>query len=79
MSDRTSAAIFGELFVMFAEDAMPTDREYARKVWAMTWEYDFSFEQMECNEELVRLELASAVVDGSGFPCYKYADSTGRL
>ncbi len=79
MADRTSAEIFNELFVMFAEDATPRDMAYAHKVWRMAWQYDFSFNQMECDEALVRLGLAHPDTDEDGFPCHEYADTQGRL
>lgn len=77
MADRTSAGIFSELFMMFAVNATNTDKEYAHRVWAMAWQYDFSFQQMECDEALVRLGLARPGFD-DGFPIHEYVDTEGH-
>lgn len=79
MSGRTSAEIFHEIFRMFAQEATARDKEYAYKVWRMAWQYDFSWEQMECDEALVRLGLARPGCDETDFPIHEYADTQGRL
>ena len=78
MSDRTSAEIFREIFLIFAEEATVRDKEQARRLWGVAEEYDFHFEQMVCNEALVRLGLARRRV-GGGLLIYEYADPDGQL
>ncbi len=80
MSDRTSAAIFGEMFALLDESlASAPGRivvELAARVWEMTWEYDFAPQQLECDPEaLVRLGLARRGDD----PPFDYADRHGKL
>ena len=79
MSDRSSAEIFGELFRMFAENMTDESKAFAHKVWAMTFEYDFSFVQMGCDEELVLLGLAKPDMDDD-YPVHAYLDpDTGEF
>ncbi len=74
MSDRTSAEIFSSLFKMFAEEATDRDKEYARRVWNMSYGYDFNECQMECDGVLVLLGLAEPSEDENGFPVYEYVE-----
>lgn len=78
MADRTSADLFGGIFVMLAEKATKRDKEYALKIWPMTWEYDFHECQMDCDEELEKLGLARPGED-EGYPCCEYADAAGEF
>lgn len=64
MADRTSAGIFGDLFVYLSEQ--PQDertRAFALKTWADSQGYDFSHYQMEADEALIKLGLAKRGVD----------------
>lgn len=82
MSDHSSAYLFSKLFEMFAEDGTAQAKEHARKIWVMSWQYDFSFEQMDCNQALERLGLAKARPPDDPddpYPTHDYADEEGRL
>lgn len=79
MSDRTSAEIFSEMFTILDESlATAPGRivvELARRIWEMSWDYDFAHEQLCCDEALVRLGLARR---GEG-PPFDYANRHGEL
>lgn len=77
MSDHTSAEIFCDLFVMFAQEVTDQDIRHARQVWRMAWQRDFMFEQMECDAELVKLGLARPGED-DGYPIHEYKDKEGN-
>jgi hypothetical protein len=57
MADRTSAALFGEIFEMFAESEQP-DLRIVKRLWVMTRGYDFSACQMDVDDALMKLGLA---------------------
>ena len=82
MSDRTSAAIFTEMFTILDESlATAPGRivvELARRVWEISWDYDFAFEQLGCEDALVRLGLARRV-RAEGDDPFDYADRHGDL
>ncbi len=59
MADRTSAAIFAEVFEFLAETPDdPRTKAFAEKMWTRTHEHDFNSYQMECDEALLKLGLA---------------------
>jgi hypothetical protein len=59
MADRTSAAIFSDIFSVCANDLpLEQGKDIARKFWPKTWDYDFSLCQMEADEDLIKLGLA---------------------
>lgn len=62
MADRNSAEIFGRLFDYLAFYIGTVDRkEFAKYLWTISEEYDFSPGQMECDEALLKLGLARKV------------------
>jgi hypothetical protein len=64
MADRTSAGIFAEIFEMLAEDPVTEkDKEKALDFWEKSGSYDFSAQQMCCNQALEKLGLARKRVD----------------
>lgn len=64
MSDRTSAEIFGDVFMYLAEQPKTPERDaFARKMWERTGEYDFSARQMDADDGLIALGLARKVPD----------------
>ncbi|RJQ25725.1 hypothetical protein C4577_05005 [Candidatus Parcubacteria bacterium] len=63
MADRTSAAIFGDIFNMLASDEPIDKKQMALKVWEMSGEYDFTPYQMYCDDALIELGLARKGVD----------------
>lgn len=82
MSDRSSAYLFSMLFEMFAEEDTEQAKEYARRVWVMSWQYDFDFVQMGCNEALERLGLSKSRPSDDPddpYPTHDYADEEGHL
>lgn len=65
MADRNSAYLFAEIFRLIDEEITDPDRRarLAAKFWAMSRDYDFSDCQMESDEALIRLGLATIGVD----------------
>lgn len=57
MADRTSAALFAGLFERLS-DGKPLD---VKAIWEMAGGYDFTPQQMECNDALKKLGLMWAV------------------
>ena len=57
MADRTSAALFGMIFMHLAKNPTPENISFARQVFAMREDYDFSPYQMGCDEALATLGL----------------------
>lgn len=69
MSDRTSAALFGEFFKVLAGDE-PIDRAaLAKRIWEQSRGYDFSPYQMNADDALIKLGLARKCGD-CGYPIY---------
>ena len=66
MADRTSADLFGQLFAFFADDSDDRIREMAREVYSWTQHYDFTSDQMGCNDSLITLDLAKLGLDEDG-------------
>ena len=64
MADRTSARIFAMVFEHLAEEASDRDKAMAKRLWALTGEFDFSPYQMYCDEALEKLGLAERGGDG---------------
>lgn len=63
MADRTSAALFAEIFDVLASDE-PMDRKaLARRFYELSQGYDFSPSQMGCDEALTKLGLLRMGVD----------------
>ena len=62
MSDRESAAIYSEVFELLASDPTEQHKTWALKLWKASFECDFSQEQMGCDKELKKLDLA---IDGT--------------
>jgi hypothetical protein len=73
MSDRSTARLFDEIFKMLAElpseaalpDGMPQER--AKRFWLMTWDYDFSLHNLDCEDALIFLGLVKRGPDGIVF------------
>ena len=58
MSDRTSAGLFADVFEYLAEEPDERNKKFARRLWGMIGEYDFTPCQMECDDALFSLGLA---------------------
>lgn len=58
MADRTSAALFGEIFTILASKEKIDPKKLAARFFEMSKEYDFSNYQMGCDEALITLGLA---------------------
>jgi hypothetical protein len=58
MADRTSASIFGQIFDLLAKNPTDEHKEMAKQIWPLRREYDFNDYQMDCDEALVKLDLA---------------------
>lgn len=90
MADRNSAAIFSLIFQHLAEDIrehayQATDgqndnppRAAAIKFWQASWQYDFSPEQLDCDEDLIKLGLARRCTDQFGDEAIEYRDSDAK-
>lgn len=78
MADRTSAEIFREIFCMLVDwtknDTIKRKeaKELAKKFWRFSNCYDFSPEQMGCNDALMELDLADKIILEDGDYYYKY-------
>lgn len=57
MADRTSAKIFGEVFTMLARNPSEENRKMAQELFARTYKYDFSTDQMNADTALKILEI----------------------
>lgn len=66
MADRTSAAIFGEIFERLAKLPDNRNKAMAKWLWKKAGSYDFCDEQMGCDKALIRLGLAKAGKDEYG-------------
>lgn len=66
MSDRTSSAIYGDVFEALAKAAIEgaEKQRLARLFWRQSFEYDFSPEQMCCDKALLKLDLAQRCATG---------------
>jgi hypothetical protein len=64
MADRTSAGIFGEVFEYLARQPQSPERDaFARRMWDLQGNYDFSPYQMDADDALVVLGLARREAD----------------
>lgn len=64
MSDRSSAALFAEVFKYLAEQPQTKERdEFAEKMWDLTGNYDFSPYQIGEDDALIKLGLAKQGVN----------------
>ena len=65
MADRTSAALFGELFEWCADADIGerARKKLAAQLWSMSRGYDFDDCQMDCDDALVELGLARRGID----------------
>ncbi len=65
MADRSSAAIFGDVFTLLAKELDPGPKrdKLARHFWKESRNYDFNEYQMGCDEALFTLGLARKGVD----------------
>ena len=58
MADREAAEIFSVMFEMLAEKITRDRRDMAAELWEVTSKYDFTPDQMGCDDALIALELA---------------------
>jgi hypothetical protein len=72
MSDRSSARIFSEIFELLAENPDERNIRLADNIWGFTYDYDFSPCQLECDDELFKLQLAQHFTDKYGEVCICY-------
>lgn len=65
MADRSSAALFGEIFGLLAEHLEPgkVRDQVAKRFWEMSRNYDFNEYQMYCDDDLIKLGLAHRGID----------------
>lgn len=63
MADRTSAAVFGQIYAMLAEDPSDDHRALALRIWDLGGEFDFSPYQMYVDGALAKLGLYRRVPD----------------
>jgi len=78
MSDHDSPVIFGEVFELLASD--PTDQhiKWAKKLWKLSFQYDFSADDMHIDKALMKLDLAKdGGKDEWGYPVVIYRGSNG--
>ena len=73
MADRTSAEIFGTIFDYLAAAKPISKDELVAYLWKATWDYDFNYCQMGCDDALMALGLAWEC-DGCGNTLYKDDD-----
>ena len=73
MADRTSAAVFRDLFTWLAEQE-PTEerRRVALKLWTVTETHDFMYEDLGCDEALSALGLARMTEVGNSERMVEY-------
>lgn len=81
MADRNSAEIFGFIFYEIANNA-GVSPDLVMKIWAKSWQYDFTHDQMGVDRELTALGLAKRGLrpdypeDGETLP---YAEPDGSF
>lgn len=59
MSDRSSAEIFGLIFEVLAKPGRFDRKKAASVIWRNTGNFDFSPYQMDCDDSLIALGLAT--------------------
>lgn len=67
MADRTSAAIFGDIFLLLAENPIDEHKELARKIYEMSVRYDFMGLQMGADDACMVLGVMRMGID-SAYP-----------
>lgn len=70
MADRTMAGVFSDIFKMLAELPNKNNKAYARKFAELSLQYDFTTDQMNCDDELCTLGLAKEIP--SLYSCKEY-------
>jgi len=63
MSDRTSAALFGKIFRLLANNPTDEHKTIAKEIWMSSGQFDFSFYQMDADDALIKLGLAKKGID----------------
>lgn len=63
MADRTSAHLFSTMFQLLAANPTEEHKLMAKKIWKLTRNFDFSFDQMSCDAALFALGLAYKAVN----------------
>lgn len=63
MADRTSAELFGVFFEFLAKNPTEENKEMAEDIYERIRDYDFSPDQMGCDDELITLGLAKIIPD----------------
>jgi hypothetical protein len=58
MADRGAIEIFAAIFEKLASDPTPQHKQWARELWKLSLDFDFNERQLQCDEQLLRLELA---------------------
>jgi hypothetical protein len=71
MADRTSAEIFAMVFDYLADEKVISKERMADMLWDASQGYDFTSDQMGCDDALVKLGLAMECA--CGFMVYKGA------
>lgn len=89
MSDRTSAKVFGKMFRACVEMQKEFEQLYGHKMvvdysrkfaliaWKLSQEYDFTPDQMGCDDVLIELGLARH--SGDEYDEVEYADERGKF
>lgn len=63
MQDRASAAVFGKIFKLLAKNPTEERKNIAAEIMTVTHEYDFTSDQMHCDDALISLDLARNGID----------------
>jgi hypothetical protein len=58
MGDINSAVIFSGFFEKLASDPTPQHIKWAIELWEDSYHYDFSNNELECDDALIKLGLA---------------------
>lgn len=69
MADRSSAEAFGFFFTILAQDPDARAKRQAHQVYKKSSHFDFTADQMDCDDALVKLGLARRVQKMSGSYC----------
>jgi hypothetical protein len=75
MADRTSASIFGQIFMFLADNPDASVKEVAAFLFQLRRHYDFTCDQMDVDDALLRLGLAHIKKDQDGQELFVYAPS----
>jgi hypothetical protein len=70
MADRTSAALFADIFKKLASDPTPQHVAWARELWPRMGDYPFRPYQMYCDDALLALGLAYTVLGADGLTLF---------